>query len=80
MDIWKSAVSTLDGTIEDFFYKRMGNGEIFYGKRKVNPSGRVEGNYNGFGLSDKQRIEDFNVVKMERLNRKRVREEQRKFK
>jgi hypothetical protein len=78
VEFWKSAVATLDDTIEDFFYKRMGNGEIFYGKRKVNPSGRVEGGYNGFGLSDKQRIEDFSVVKMERLERKRLREEQTK--
>lgn len=32
----------LDDVAEDFFYKRMGKGEIFYGKRKYKPSGDVE--------------------------------------
>ena len=37
---WRS----FDDALDDFFYKRMGNGEIFYGKRKSNPSGKVEEN------------------------------------
>lgn len=73
-------MSTMDDMIDDFFYKRMGNGEIFYGKRKVKPSGKVEGEYNGFGLSDKQRIEDSRVVKLARLEQKRLKELERKQK
>ena len=44
--------------IDDFYNKRMGKGEIFYGKRKYKPSVTVEGDYNGLGLTDKQRIDD----------------------
>lgn len=62
-----------DDAVDDFFNKRMGNGEIFYGKRKVNPSGRVEGNYNGFGMTDKLKIDqtrEFKEIwKMERMKR-----------
>lgn len=50
--------SSMDDVIDDFFNKRMGNGEVFYGKRKYKPSGKVEGQYQGMGLTDKQRIED----------------------
>lgn len=32
--------SNMDDVIEDFMFKRMGNGEVFYGKRKYKPSGR----------------------------------------
>jgi hypothetical protein len=28
-----------DVVIDDFMFKKMGNGEVFYGKKKVNPSG-----------------------------------------
>jgi hypothetical protein len=56
-------LASLDDTIDDFFNKRMGNGEIFYGKRKIKPSGSVEGRYNGMGLSDKQKIDDTRELK-----------------
>jgi len=46
-----------DDQVDDFFNKRMGQGEIFYGKRKYNPSGSVDGDYNGLGISDFQKIE-----------------------
>ena len=77
MNAFSEMLSTMDDMIDDFFYKRMGNGEIFYGKRKVKPSGRVEGEYNGFGLSDKQRIEDSRLIKLARLEQKRLREQDR---
>ena len=35
----------------------MGNGEVFYGKRKYKPSGRVDTEYNGGGFSDWRKIE-----------------------
>eukprot|EP00978_Attheya_sp_CCMP212_P041639 scaffold241197_cov37-Attheya_sp.AAC.1 len=47
----------MDDVVDDFFNKRMGNGEIFYGKRKFKPSGSVEGDYNGMGLTDKLKID-----------------------
>jgi hypothetical protein len=75
MNAFSDILSTMDDMIDDFFYKRMGNGEIFYGKRKVRPSGRVEGEYNGFGLTDKQRIEDSRLIKLARLEQKRLREQ-----
>ena len=57
--------SNFDDVVDDFFYKRMGKGEIFYGKRKYKPSGDVEGNYNGFGLSDKGKIDYVREMKEE---------------
>lgn len=36
-----------------------------YGKRKYNPSGRIEGDYNGMGQSDSLRIEIARVQKEE---------------
>lgn len=80
MNAFSELLSTMDDMIDDFFYKRMGNGEIFYGKRKVKPSGRVEGEYNGFGLSDKQRIEDSRLIKLARSEQKRLREQQERMK
>lgn len=53
----KDMFQNFDDVVDDFFNKRMGNGEIFYGKRKYKPSGNVEGDYNGFGISDFQKIE-----------------------
>ena len=69
--------SSMDDVLDDFFYKRMGNGEVFYGKRKYKPSGDVEGSYNGLGLTDKQRIEDATVIGMTRMEEKRRRDEER---
>lgn len=55
--------SNMDDVVDDFMNKRMGNGELFYGKRKFNPSGKIDGSYNGFGLSDKGRIEGVKMYK-----------------
>jgi hypothetical protein len=68
--------SNIDDVIDDFFYKRMGNGEVFYGKRKYKPSGKVEGEYNGFGLTDKGRIDVTRARKEAFLEEKRRREEE----
>ena len=65
----------MDDVVDDFFNKRMGNGEIFYGKRKYKPSGTVEGDYNGFGLSDFQKIEMTKERKNEWLEEQRWRKE-----
>lgn len=74
------AFNNLDGIAEDFFYKRMGKGEIFYGKRKYKPSGDVEGDYNGFGLSDKLKIDMTREYKEAWLEEKRMRDEMKKIK
>ena len=68
---------TLDDVAEDFFYKRMGKGEIFYGKRKFKPSGDVEGDYKGMGLTDKVKIDMAREYKEEWLEEKRMRDEMR---
>ena len=70
-------LSAFDDVIDDFFNKRMGNGEIFYGKRKYKPSGSVDGDYNGFGLSDKLKIDVTRQAKEEYLDEKRRREEEK---
>mmetsp|Transcript_26347 Transcript_26347/g.39915 ORF Transcript_26347/g.39915 Transcript_26347/m.39915 type:complete len:138 (-) Transcript_26347:200-613(-) len=67
--------SNLDDVIDDFYNKRMGKGEIFYGKRKYKPSGEVDGTYNGFGLSDKQRIDETREMKEFYLELKKIRQE-----
>ena len=70
----------LDSIADDFFYKRMGKGEIFYGKRKFNPSGDVEGDYQGMGLSDKGKIDMAREYREEWLEEKRMRDEIRQLK
>jgi len=67
--------SNMDDVVDDFFYKRMGKGEIFYGKRKYKPSGDVEGSYNGFGLSDKLKIDMTREYRDEWLEEKKMRDE-----
>ena len=67
----------MDAIAEDFFYKRMGKGEIFYGKRKFKPSGEVEGDYQGLGLSDKLKIDMAREYRAEWLEEKRMRDEMR---
>jgi hypothetical protein len=59
MKEFSDMMSNLDDVIDDFFNKRMGNGEVFYGKRKYKPSERpnTEGFYNGMGISDKTKID-----------------------
>ena len=60
-------LGNMDAAIDDFMNKRMGNGEVFYGKRKYNPSGRYTGQYNGMGLSDKLRIDQTRELREEYL-------------
>lgn len=67
-EVWNN----MDAIVDDFMNKRMGNGELFYGKRKFKPSGKIDGSYNGFGLSDKGRIEG---VKMYKEMREGIRDE-----
>ena len=63
-----------DDVVDDFFNKRMGNGEIFYGKRKYKPSGNVDSEYNGGGFSDWRKIEAAREFREERA---RLREEEK---
>ena len=44
----------------------MGNGEVFYGKRKYKPSGSVETDYNGYGFSDRRKIDAAREFRAER--------------
>ncbi|KAL7451637.1 hypothetical protein ACHAWC_003462, partial [Mediolabrus comicus] len=67
-DMWQS----FDDIVDDFFNKRMGNGEQFYGKRKYKPSGKYSEEYNGYGLSDFRKIE---AAKEFREERARMKEE-----
>ena len=57
--------NSFDDVIDDFMNKRMGNGEVFYGKRKYRPSGKVntDGKYNGMGMTDKARIDAARQIK-----------------
>jgi len=66
--------SNMDDVIDDFYFKRMGNGEQFYGKRKYKPSGEVEGKYEGLGLSDRTKID---VSREYRAQRQAEKEERR---
>ena len=74
----KGMMDNFDAVVDDFVFKRMGNGEQFYGKRKYNPSGNIEGDYNGMGQSDLIRIEIARVRKeeMELRRQRRVEEEE----
>merc|ERR1712232_542095 len=68
--------STLDSVVDDFYFKRMGNGEIFYGKRKYKPSGQVEGEYQGLGLSDKLKIDMTREYKRQREEERNARKKE----
>ena len=67
-----------DDVVDDFVYKRMGAGEQWYGKRKYNPSGKFDGDYQGMGRSDQFRIELARVQKeeMEKRRQRRLSEEE----
>ena len=65
-----------DDIIDDFMDKKMGNGEVFYGKRKYNPSGEFEGDYEGFGLTDFRKIEGARAMKEAAMERRLQREQQ----
>lgn len=58
-------MNNVDAVVDDFVYKRMGAGEQWYGKRKSNPSGNIDGDYNGMGQSDLIRIEIARVQREE---------------
>jgi hypothetical protein len=77
-DDLRGMISNFDDVIDDFVYKRMGAGEQWYGKRRYNPSGRVDGDYNGMGRSDYFRIEVARVQKeeMELRKQRRLQEEE----
>jgi hypothetical protein len=67
------AFGSFDDVLDDFMFKRMGNGEVFYGKRKIDPSGRenTEGTYNGMGMSDKVKIDESRQRKEDYLEERR---------
>ena len=70
--------NNFDDVIDDFLFKRMGAGEQWYGKRKYNPSGKFDGDYNGMGRSDFYKIEIAKIQKEEmELKRQRRLAEQR---
>lgn len=78
LDGIKGMFKNFDDVVDDFVYKRMGAGEQWYGKRKYNPSGRVDGDYNGMGRSDYFQIEIARVQKeeMELRKQRRLEEEE----
>ena len=81
LDDLKGMLSNLDDVVDDFVMKRMGAGEQWYGKRKYNPSGNFDGDYNGMGRSDFMKIEIARVQKEEmekRKNRRLAEEEERR--
>ena len=86
LDVAKNVLKDLTGffenfddVVDDFVMKRMGAGEQWYGKRKYNPSGKYDGDYNGMGRSDYLRIEVARVQKEEmELRRERRLEEEAK--
>ena len=74
--------NNFDDVVDDFLFKRMGAGEQWYGKRKYNPSGKFDGDYNGMGRSDFYRIEIAKIQKeeMEKKRQRRLeREQQQKW-
>jgi hypothetical protein len=77
-DDLKGMMGRFDDVVDDFVYKRMGAGEQWYGKRKYNPSGKFDGDYNGMGGSDHIRIEIARVQKeeMEKRRQRRLAEEE----
>jgi hypothetical protein len=77
LDDLKDVMKNFDDVVDDFVMKRMGAGEQWYGKRKYNPSGRVDGEYNGMGRSSHYSIEIARVQKevLEERRQKRLEEE-----
>ena len=73
----RGMLANFDDVVDDFVMKRMGAGEQWYGKRKYNPSGRVDGDYNGMGRSSHYAIEIARVQKevMEERRQRRLEEE-----
>lgn len=77
LDDIRGMLANFDDVVDDFVMKRMGAGEQWYGKRKYNPSGRVDGDYNGMGRSSHYAIEIARVQKevMEERRQRRLEEE-----
>ena len=77
LDDIKGMFQNFDDVVDDFVMKRMGAGEQWYGKRKYNPSGRIDGDYNGMGRSSHYSIEIARVQKevLEERRQKRLEEE-----
>jgi hypothetical protein len=77
LDDVKGMFRNFDDVVDDFVMKRMGAGEQWYGKRKYNPSGRIDGDYNGMGRSSHYSIEIARVQKevLEERRQKRLEEE-----
>lgn len=77
LDDLKGMLANFDDIVDDFVMKRMGAGEQWYGKRKYNPSGRVDGDYNGMGRSSHYAIEIARVQKevLEERRQRRLEEE-----
>ena len=75
---FKGMLDNFDDVVDDFLFKRMGAGEQWYGKRKYNPSGKYDGDYNGMGRSDFYRIEIAKIQKeeMEKRRQRRIEEEE----
>lgn len=78
LDDIKGMFQNLDDVVDDFVMKRMGAGEQWYGKRKYNPSGRIDGDYNGMGRSSHYSIEIARVQKevLDERRQKRLEEEE----
>lgn len=74
----KGMFQNFDDVVDDFVMKRMGAGEQWYGKRKYNPSGRVDGDYNGMGRSSHYAIEIARVQKevLDERKQRRLEEEE----
>ena len=72
-------ISNWDDVIDDFMFKRMGNGELFYGKRKYKPSNKpnMDGQYSGMGISDSTKIEMARQRKEEMMERRRQQQRDR---
>jgi len=77
LDDLKGMFQNMDDVVDDFVMKRMGAGEQWYGKRKYNPSGRIDGDYNGMGRSSHYSIEIARVQKevLEERRQKRLEDE-----
>ena len=69
VDMWQN----FDDIVDDFFNKRMGGGEQFYGQRKYKPSGKYSNDYNGYGFTDARKIEAAREFREERARMKEER-------
>jgi len=68
-------MTTNNDILSSITSKQMGNGEVFYGKRKYKPSGRVDSDYNGGGFSDWRKMEAAREFREERAMMRALRGE-----